>query len=291
MSTVLTGGTWDPHEQPLYFLASAPEQLVIVRSVAKSLLVAVNELTTPDDLLALDEMLSGGGHVLLDSGIYSLAAAYAKDAGISHDEAIRTPLAIIPGYTALRARYCEIVRAYESRLWGYIELDLGGRDQKRATRTALEGEGLRPIPVYHPLNDGWDYFDELARRYDRICIGNTVHASRYVRLRLILTIWTRAQAYPGLWIHYLGLTPNEVNLALPSGSADSSSWLSAVRWNGYNERAALKPIGPLPKSAQYQLGDLETWQKGWMMGAFGAEANAMNWQHHTHTVSALGLDR
>jgi hypothetical protein len=52
----------------------------------------------------------------------------------------------------------EHATTYADRLSGYTELDQGGRDHKRRTRTRLHDLGLNPIPVYHPFNDGWDYF-------------------------------------------------------------------------------------------------------------------------------------
>ena len=104
---------------------------------------------------------------------------------------------------------------YGSRLWGYIELDQGGAVHKRRTRTALEQAGLAPIPVYHPFNDGWDYFDELCARYDRICVGNVVQAPRAIRCRIFATVWERQRAYPDVWIHYLGVTPTPTQIAYP----------------------------------------------------------------------------
>ena len=47
-----------------------------------------------------------------------------------------------------------------------------------ATATPAHAEGLAPMPVYHPLNDGWDYYDELAGSHDRVCIGNLVQATK-----------------------------------------------------------------------------------------------------------------
>jgi hypothetical protein len=43
----------------------------------------------------------------------------------------------------------ELATTYEERLWGYIELDKGGRENKLRTRTRLHNHGLNPIPVYH----------------------------------------------------------------------------------------------------------------------------------------------
>jgi hypothetical protein len=51
----------------------------------------------------------------------------------------------------------------------------------------LEQMGLRPIPVYHPFNDGWHYFDYLAERYDLVCFDNVVQADRETRKRLVAT--------------------------------------------------------------------------------------------------------
>ena len=59
-----------------------------------------------------------------------------------------------------------------------------------------ESLGLKPIPVYHPLLDGWDYFDELAAQYDRICFGNIVQAPAATRIRLLHTLWERHRRYP-----------------------------------------------------------------------------------------------
>lgn len=139
---------------------------------------------------------------------------------------------------------------------------------------------MKPIPVYHPLNDGWDYFDELASEYDRICVGNIVQASTYMRTRLLATLAERMRDYPKLWIHILGLTPSTLMNAYPMQSADSSAWLSSVRWSGYVARTALKGIGNLPKNFQYQLGDKTTWSDGVRMGAYGAGMAELNWRNH-----------
>lgn len=136
--------------------------------------------------------------------------------------------------------------ALKDDCWGYIEIDQGGRDHKIKTRALLEAEGLRPIPVYHPLNDGWDYFDELAQRYDRICVGNLVQAEPESRKRMLATIWERRRRYPDLWVHLLGYTPNALLNAFPVNSCDSSTWLSAVRWpDAFAVRAALRTVSRL----------------------------------------------
>ena len=132
--------------------------------------------------------------------------------------------------------YVEVCTELGDQLWGYSELDQGGRENKVRTRHQLEGLGLKPIPVYHPLNDGWSYFDDLAQEYDRICYGNLVQANGYIRKRLLATAYERHIAYPDLFIHFLGLTPNELQMSLPFDSADSSAWTAPFRWNRRSPR-------------------------------------------------------
>jgi hypothetical protein len=105
-----------------------------------------------------------------------------------------------------------------------------------------------------------------------------VQASEYVRLRILATISERKKKYPNLWIHLLGLTPNQWLNAMPINSSDSSSWLNTVRWSGYRERASLQSVGYLPKKFQYELGDKKSWVMGWQMGAYGSYMNMLNWR-------------
>ena len=58
----------------------------------------------------------------------------------------------MPKFDRLLTRYIDVVRELEPGLWGYIELDQGGAEGKQRTRAYLESQGLRPIPVYHPLD-------------------------------------------------------------------------------------------------------------------------------------------
>lgn len=193
-------------------------------------LVAVNDLYGDGGDRVLDTLIGRGHKVLLDSGVFNLTNDYMRSTGCSMDEALTVAPDQMPGFDRLFDRYVEIVDKYGDRLWGYIELDQGGEVNKRLTRARLEAHGAVPIPVYHPLVDGWDYFDELAREYDRICFGNVVQASRPVRERLLHTLWERHRAYPDLWVHVLGLTVNEWCLPCPPDSCDSSTWVNGLRY-------------------------------------------------------------
>jgi len=285
------GGKYDPQKKHLYFIASNPSTFKFSegKTYNYNRLIAVNEL---QDVYAefFDGMVNEPGLVFLDSGVFSLASRHAKRHGITHDEALKTPIDSLDGFQDLFDRYIRLVTTYEDRLWGYVEIDAGGTEQKRITRAKLEGMGLRPIPVYHPLNDGWDYFDELASKYDRICVGNIVQASRYVRLRIMATIHARKQAYPNLWIHLLGMTPNEWANAYPMESMDSSSWLAAVRWpQGWRERSALRPVSGFSEKYVYILGDSVTWNQSMKCVAVQAGMNERNMQNHQTVLNGLDL--
>lgn len=273
------GGQFKREDKYVYFFASNPIVLSKVADIHPHLLIAVNELRSESDTNTVEGILARGNPVFLDSGVFNLANEYAHEKGITHDEALRTPLNELTGFQELYDKYCSLVRKYESNLWGYVEIDLGGRDQKRETRAKLEAQGLRPIPVYHPLNDGWDYFDELASQYDRICVGNIVQASRYVRLRIMATIWERKQKYPHLWVHLLGMTPNEWAGAYPVESMDSSSWLVGVRWApSWTEKANGARVENFSRKMFYELGDEVSHTACLRLGAVQFAMNKDNWR-------------
>ncbi len=169
-----TAGCWDADDSAAYFQA-VNELKVETKNYTTWILIAVNEMKGKK-AEQLPLMFKNGYKVLLDSGVYNLAASHAKKNKISHDKALTTPLEEIDGFESLMLHWKRIVNVHGNDLWGYIELDIGGRDQKIQTRTALEKEGYRPIPVIHPLNDGWDYFDEMCDKYDRLCLGKLVNA-------------------------------------------------------------------------------------------------------------------
>lgn len=284
-----TGGAFDPAGRPIYFTASDAKSQDIGVGHHTYVLVAVNELNASGERL-LETWLDNGATVFLDSGIFNLTNDHVRaHPGLSMDDALALPPDAIDGFDQLFSRYVELVKRHGDRLWGYIELDQGGMEHKRRTRARLEDMGLRPVPVYHPFNDGWDYFDELAESYDRLCFGNVVQADRTQRKRLVATAWERHRRYPNLWIHLLGLTPNEWLLGMPIDSADSSAWLSSVRWSGYKETAALRALGGLPRDFQYELaseadGDTGS-RKAVMMSTVGCKAMQRNWRNHLSAMA------
>lgn len=232
-----TDGTWDKDDRCKYFFAGGGnDQKPTVKDYPT--LFAVNEFASVGRPLSRKgrpwekfmESLDAGVDTFLDSGIFFLTNVHKRAHDVSMDDALALAPEEIDNFDWLFDIYCEICSEFGDRLWGYNELDQGGRDNKRRTRAVLEAEGLNPIPVYHPINDGWDYFDELAQGYDRMCFGNLVQADAHTRRRLFATAYERHADYPDLFIHFLGITPNEIQMGLPWDSADSSSWLAMWNW-------------------------------------------------------------
>lgn len=250
-----SGGTFDHDQHGLYFIAGAPVAVADVPH--RNVLVAVNEVNGAKQRDYLDRMLDEGRRVLLDSGIFNLAMSHAKAHDLSMDTALTVPPEEVDGFPDLRDAYYDLATTYQDRLWGIVELDQGGAAVKPITRATIEKDtGIIPMPVYHPMLDGWDYYDTLAQQYDRLCFGNIVKASPPMRLRLVHTAYERARAYPHLFTHLLGLTPNENTLALAMrGSFDSSSWLKGVRWMpSWMGWSMLKMVAHYPPDMWYRAG-------------------------------------
>lgn len=243
-----SGGTFDRDEGYKYFIASNPANLI--QAAYPSVLVAVNELDTKGNRERLEELLDSGCRVMLDSGIFNLAMEHVRAHGVTHDEALSLAPEEIDGFEKLWDLYGEIATTYVDRLWGVVELDQGGVQNKPATRARIEKEfGIVPIPVYHPLLDGSEYYDTLAQGYDRMCMGNIVQGSRPLRDRLAHLAYEGGRRYPYLWTHLLGLTPNTTSLHLPMrGSSDSSSWTTPYRWMpSWRAFTMLGPAGGYPR--------------------------------------------
>jgi hypothetical protein len=290
------GGTFNPLEENVYFIASNADRMEWGYPAHTHLLLAVNELDSPGSMEFFKRAVNDPTkRVFLDSGVFNLAMTFAKKHHVSHDVALSTAPDEIDGFKELFEKYVDLVRTYGDKLWGYIEIDQGGRDNKIKTRAKLEALGLRPIPVYHPLSDGWDYFDYLAERYDRICFGNLVKAVGPSRLRLLATAWERHRKYPHLWIHLLGLTPNQWLNALPINSGDSSSWLAPVRWPAFNmssDGCVFSELGPAYRSPLgTKAGEPNGSGKAARLSAYVSHMNMLTWRRHMNALADLGCQK
>ncbi len=284
-----TAGNFDKNDNFIFFNAGGVSTQQIGYSLHRYILVAINEIT-PSAFDKIKTWLLEGTKIFIDSGIFNLAMEHVRKTGITHDEALSLPPNKIIGFDELWEKYIAILTEVGDKAWGYIEMDQGGKENKILLRAKLEKLGLSPIPVYHPFLDGWDYFDYLAERYDRICFGNVVQANAHTRMRLVATAWERKQKYPNLWIHLLGYSPNEVLNAFPINSADSSTWLSNIRWSGVNERTDGKSIGSIYRNFQYKLGENISdigCDKSVAQSACSVHIHQLNWRAHIADIMEL----
>jgi len=290
---IKTGGSkFNPSDRFYYFIACNVGLLPQASEMHDNILVAVNELAGTASVLALRELTSKC-NVFVDSGIFNLTMEHARRHGVYMNNALALAPNEIDGFSDLFDRYVSVVREHCADAWGYIELDQGGRENKITTRTKLESMGLRPIPVYHPLNDGWDYFDYLVERYDRICFGNVVHADADMRRRLLATAWERHRKYPNLWIHFLGYTPNDSLNAMPINSADSSTWIAGRRWGNFREYADGKNVGDvfdMPYLTESDKDSQRGYNKFTRVAAYQVHQQQSNWRNHMRRVQELGFD-
>jgi len=284
------GEQFDINKKYLHFVAGPAGCLETLLTVHGHGLIAINELRE-SNLHLMSRYLNAGAVVLIDSGIFALVADHHRKHRVSMNEALSLAPHEIDGFDDLYKMYVAICKEFGDKCWGYIELDQGGRENKIRTRARLEKLGLRPIPVYHPQHDGWDYFDHLAKNYDRICIGEMVQSDRFTKLRLIATVAERKKKYPGLWIHLLGFTPNAWLNAYDIESCDSSTWSATTRWAGYIAKAAGQSLGHLNRDFQYMLGaDVDAdngHRKGWRHGAYAVHFQECNWRAARREVEKL----
>lgn len=284
------GGRFDPDDPFLYFLAGGAEKFAKRDYDYPYVLVAVNELLTASRREALDRILDKEGvRVLLDSGIFNLANGHAKRHEMTMDQALSLAPDDIDGFTRLWDAYGEIAVDNADRLWGIIELDQGGKAHKPYTRARIEKEfGIIPMPVLHPLLDGWDYYDDLAANYDRICVGNIVQAAPPVRMRLLHALYEHAHDHLRTWHHLLGYTPNELLHSLPiHGSADSSSWLTGLRWMpSWKGFAAAKAISNYPPPMWYNAADEGSYENASMVAYWNAVSLGYGVTDYRETMQA-----
>lgn len=268
-----TGGTWDRNAWPVYFVAANLDCLEICSGYGIHTLVAVNELKGEEDIERVVS-LAKTNRVMVDSGVFWLSTQHARAHGLTMNKALQLAPTEVDGFDGLFKAYVELVGRLGNNVWGYVEIDQGGRENKIKTRAKLEAMGLRPIPVYHPFNDGWDYFDYLAERYDRICFGNVVMADINARRRLVATAWERRRKYPHLWIHMLGLTPSDTTTAFPMNSCDSSTWISGVRWGQLHATLGAQKMSVLQDGFIYDrtspIHSETGHRKAWRMGGYDA---------------------
>lgn len=271
---------------PVLFLALQPRDLARIGDLHQHFLVALNTIKNHADLAEVERWADQGKTLFLDSGVYSLCMKMAQDQGIRSLDAFAKQPEEIPGFEDLFEWYVEVMGKLDKKIWGYIEIDVGGREAKKRTRARLEAEGLHPIPVYHPLIDGPEYFHELASKYPRICVSNLAQSDNTTRLRLMSWVSENRQKYPGLWIHTLGLYPNEWLAAYPAESSDTSGWIDHAKFGEYPEVAYLEAFSDIPENYRYKTGDGQEALSSHRLGTYGCHFHNLIWQELQRELEA-----
>lgn len=226
-----------------------------------------------------------GKNVLIDSGIFNLASDYSRKHGIPIREAFTKDPEKIDGFNDLFDKYVETIRVYGKYLWGYIELDIGGQQSKIRIRRQLENLGLRPIPVYHPLADEDNYFENLCDKYDRIAVGNIVDSSGYFKKKIIWNIDKRRKKYPDLWIHFLGMSLNTNCFPFKIDSCDSSEPSLPVRFARLSQKVLLRSESGLDRDHfinDEKYGRIKTYK----ISGMDQKSNMMNCDNYQKELDA-----
>ena len=228
-----TDGKWNIEDAGVFFTAMMGRNLKFIDCIksgamSKWILVSMPNLPSDEETDALCKH----GSFFLDSGIFGIANAHAKKMNLSHVEALLVKPSEIEGWDDYIKKWKSQVTRIKNKCWGYVEIDIGGTDQKNKTRAELQSDGFNPIPVVHPLTDGWDYFDAMANEYDRLCIGNLVQSNADVRYEILKTVAERRVGKNVQWIHALGITASPLWFCFPTESCDSSTTSNVLRFGG-----------------------------------------------------------
>ena len=150
--------------------------------------------------------------VMLDSGAYS---AYTR--GIKLDV----------------GDYAELLKEYGEYFKCYFNLDVvGDFEETWKNQDYLEGEGLKPIPVFH-YGEPLEVLLLISRGYSFIGLGGMVpiHQNKLDRwLGSIFRDKEGGETFKNTSFHGLGLTTISLLRKYPFESCDSTKWLIAKRW-------------------------------------------------------------
>lgn len=237
----LTAGVWEPTEPGQLFLVANGRHREVAHQAGCGFLITISDI--PRDTTEMKGRCQMGP-VLLDSGVFPFASEIAAAEECSVNEVFNRRPADLPGHGALVEMYERVIGDLGELSWGYVEIDLGDWKEKTAMRQRLEADGLGPIPVYHCLTDPPEYFDDLCREYDRVCIGNLARSPRAIRERMVAACMARRESL-GLntWLHGLGWGITESLIHYPIESVDAVTWVRPGKYRLWPTRGMAKSIG------------------------------------------------
>ena len=136
------------------------------------------------------------------------------------------------GFTINVEDYGEFILQVKDRLTVYPNLDVKG-DLSATLRNqeVLESMGLHPIPVFHVNTYNWDVLQEYVNNYDYIALGAIAgeSTSRDEMRKVLDKVFSIAKIGETKF-HGFGLTIKDILERYPFYSADSTSWMSSVRF-------------------------------------------------------------
>ena len=271
---------------PEYYLAGSMSDARIAVHGHSCLLVPVNAIRKQRDIEDIRRWARAGNRIIIDSGAFDLCATHARKHELPLQSVFGMPPENIDGFAQLYENYVAVAAELQNDVFAVIEIDIGGKARKRLTRASLEEKGLRVAPVFHPLHDGWEYLDELAKGYGTVFVGNLVDADTPMRQGVIarLALWRRD--HPSIWLHLLGVTPSPLLVAFPPDSCDSSTWLSSLRqfssWRAYALYDRLAGFGR--GMAYVPKHPMATREKAARITAFQHRAQALGLAHYIEEV-------
>jgi hypothetical protein len=276
---IKTDGNWNENSHNLYFTVNIPPKLADTYTNLKNpILYALNNLS--NQVLSFINKQEKR-EILIDSGVFSLVTETSRKFGTDIVDTFTMPPEEVPNFDKFYKRYVERIGLIKNKAWGYIEIDLGGIEGKERTRKKLQQDNFNPIPVYHFLSDPYDYFIDLANRYDRVSIGNLAFATNYQRSRVLAKVMEHKLATgKPKWIHALGMAPSDLLYTYPVDSCDSSGWTQGARYGRFIVTAGAEPLGKLSKQFVYHR-DLDNTDKTIALGIYNALYDQENWNIYT----------
>lgn len=127
------------------------------------------------------------------------------------------------------AKYADWLYQWDGHFAAYANLDIrGDMNGSWANLQYLESRGLSPIPVYH-MGEPLEYYQEMVDSYPYVAIGGVAGmrlSSSKIIAGLIPCFARRGKAA----IHGFGTGGQDIIMAFPWYSVDSTSWASGLRY-------------------------------------------------------------
>lgn len=272
--------------------------------VAANNVAGFNSRDTPEKIVRLDKaaenfklLHDAGTKIIVDSGVFELAATHARDNNVHILQSIVQPPSAFPDFAKFLRKYVLLMQRIKGKVWGYVEIDLGTFAQRKVTRDMLASEyELYPMPVFRAGVDQWEDLRSLCEAgHPLICLAGTAHCPRKYAIWFWQKAWTILRDYPDTKTHVLGVSWRSTFIPYNFASSDNASY-AATNINGSTSARGLTgsgsnlwptyPIGHTQDADNFTKGDLRDYNNH--------QANAQTMRCcsmmiFSHAYKALGL--